>query len=123
VTCLQAASDNTNQIFVVENHGLKPFIIFPTTQSRDSNDGGSVQIEEEDTTSATGKRLVVRGNLLWANSFKEQSHFIVGRQVKWGISSVEWMHVTLTHLLNTLLVVAFSVFSLVFRLLPEIVKN
>jgi hypothetical protein len=65
-----------NKEFVVPNHSSKPLIIGPTTKSGNGINGANVKKEEEDSSTRSRVRFVVRGDLLWADSLKEGLHVV-----------------------------------------------
>jgi len=62
---------------VMEDHSTEPFVVRPTSESRQSSNRADVSEEEDKSTSATGERLVMGRNLLGSNGLEESSHVVV----------------------------------------------
>jgi hypothetical protein len=97
----------------MEDHATDPLVVGPATESRDSVDGADVSEDEQQTASASGEALVMRGNLLWSNSLEKSLHVMEVREDQGILVAVIRMNITLAHILKMLLVVSLSVLSLI----------
>lgn len=86
-----------NNELVVENHSANPLIVRPRTHSRNRADWSNVEESEYKSTSASAQWFIMRGNLFWSNSLKQEFHVTIVRVIEWIVLSVVWMLVTLVH--------------------------
>lgn len=86
-----------NEELVVEDHASEPLVVVPASQSGDGGDSSNVGGNENETSSGSGERLVVRGDLLGSNSLEQRFpvvHLRVDERVLLGVVGV---HVSLSH--------------------------
>jgi hypothetical protein len=76
VADLDVTKVECDQILVMEDHAADPFIVGPPTEARDRVDGSNVEEDEQQPASAARQRLVMRGHLLWSNSFEQGLHVV-----------------------------------------------
>lgn len=110
----------SDKIFVMPDHTSEPFVMWPPSKSGNGVDCSNVEENKQKSSSASGKSLVVRRDLLWANSLEQGFHVVEVREHNWVFIGVIWMNVSLFHSLDVLLVVSLSVFSFVNSLLSTI---
>ena len=101
---------------VVEEHTSKPFVVRPAAHSREGSDGSNVEEHEEESSSGTREGLVVRRNLLRADSLHKVSQVVVVRVHKRVVGGVVRVDVSLSHGVDFVLVVALSIESFVLGL-------
>ena len=107
---LHVANEPAHQELVMPDHSTDPLIIGPTSKSRKRGNGTNIEEQEDETTSASRKRFVVRRDLFWANSLEESLHIVIVGEENWVSSSVVWVLVSVCHLGNFARVVVTSIF-------------
>ena len=123
VTSLNEGQVEAEEILVMEDHSTDPLVVRPPSHSGDGRDRSNVEEEEDEATSASGKGLVVRGNLLWSHSVVQEFHVFHVREDEWVGFCVVWMLVSFAHAINFSLIVGLAICCLVFGLDPTISQN
>lgn len=116
VTDLKETDVPSDQELVMVDETSDPLVVGPSSESGDGGDRTDVGEQEDKTTSASREGLVVRGNLLWANSLEESLHVSVMGEEDWVGFSVVWVLVPGADSGNFVGVVTLSVLGLVLSL-------
>ena len=87
----------SDDVFVVEDHATKPLVVRPAAHSGKRGNGADVEEEEDKPATTAAQRLVVRGDLLGADSLKQGLHVIVIREGDGVLSGVVGMLIALAH--------------------------
>jgi len=106
-------------ILVMEDHTSEPFVMGPATHAGEGGDGTNVEEKEDQTASGAGEGLVMRGDLLGANSFEQGLHVVEvveGDGVSLGVVR---MLVALLHSVKLVSVVGLAVLGLVNGISPN----
>ena len=94
VSDFHVANKPAHQEFVMEDHSTDPFIIGPSSHSRQGSNGTDIEEQEDKTTSASGKRFVVWRYLFWSNCLEKSLHVVIVREENWVGFGVVWVLVT-----------------------------
>ena len=94
VSDFHVANKPAHQEFVMKDHSTDPFIIGPSSHSRQGSNGTDIEEQEDKTTSASGKRFVMWRNLFWSNCFEKSLHIVIVREENWVGFGVVWVLVT-----------------------------
>lgn len=105
--------------FMMPYHVSNPFVVRPSTKSRDWSDWTNIGEQKDEPSSATRKWFVMRANLFWTYSLEQSLHVVVMGVNKWVWFSVIGMNITSLHVGNTFLIVALTVCFFVFWLNSE----
>jgi hypothetical protein len=106
-------------VLVMEDHTSEPFVMGPAAHAGEGGDGTNVEEKEDQTASGAGEGLVMRGDLLGANSFEQGLHVVEvveGDRVGFGVVRVL---VTLLHSAELVSVVSLAVLGLVNGVSPN----
>ena len=104
---------------MMEDHSTEPFIVGPGSHARERSDGSDIKEHEYETAAGSGKRLVVRGDLLGADSLEQCLHVVIVAERDGVLSSMIWVLIAFLHLRKLVLIVAFAILSLVSSFSPE----
>lgn len=91
-----------NKELVMEDHSSEPLVVVPASKSRDGRDCSNVGGNENETSSGSGERFVMGGDLLGSNSLEQRFpvvHLRVDKRVLLGVIRVD---VSLSHVSNVL---------------------
>merc|ERR1719464_2442998 len=116
VTDFEETNVPSDQELVMVDETSDPLVVGPSSESGDGSDRSDVGEQEDKTTSASREGLVVRGNLLWANSLEESLHVSVVGEEDWVGFSMVWVLVPGADSGNFVGVVTLSVLGLVLSL-------
>ena len=97
VTHLRDSQVEGNDVLVVEDHTSEPLVVGPGAHARERGDRANVQEKEDKTTAGSAKGLVVRGDLLRADSLEQSLHVEVVREADRVLGRVVGMFVALAH--------------------------
>ena len=110
VSDLHVANEPAHQKFVMPDHSTDPFIISPSSHSREGSNGTNIEEQEDKTTSASRKRFVVWRYLFWSNCLEKSLHVVIVREENWVGFGVVWVLVAVGHLRKFAGVVVSSIF-------------
>ena len=121
VTHLGHTQVESNDVLVVEDHTTEPLVVRPAAHAGQRGDGTHVEEEEDETATRPRQRLVVRRDLLGADSLEERLHVSVIREADWVLSSVVGVLVTLLHAGELVRVETLSIGGLILSLASTII--
>ena len=119
VSHLREADVQGNQVLVVVQQGVPPVVLIVASLERGHNHQLHVEVPDNEATSAATESLVVRGDLLWANSVHQDSHVVLLAEDERVVRSVVRVLVALAELVHLTVVVTRAILLLVLWSLPK----
>ena len=87
----------SEDVFVMEDHATKPFVVRPAAHSGKRSNGADVEEEEDKPATTAAQRLVVRGDLLGADCLEQSLHVVIVREGDRVLGRVVGVLIALAH--------------------------
>lgn len=113
VTGLSNTEVEGNDELVMVEHASDPLVVGPTTKLGEGSNRSDVGEKEDNTATGAGERLVVWRDLFWTDGLKQEFVVLVSVEDHWGGIIVVWVHITMLHLGDFIMVVCSSVLLVV----------
>jgi hypothetical protein len=101
------------QELLLKDHFFSPVGVDKSSVLSKGGKSTDIKEDKENTSSASGNRFIMRGNLFWSSEVVQELIVLLCSIDKWVDLSVIWVDVSLLHAVNSSLIVTLSVFLLV----------
>lgn len=108
----------SDQVFVVMQQSVPPVVLIVASLERSHNQQLHVEVPDNEATSAAAEGLIMRGDLLRADSVHQDSHVVCVAEHQRIVSSVVRVLVTFVELMDFAMVIARAIFLLVLWSVP-----